>query len=212
MERSSEEDSPARNNTPAVLNSSQLSGAMARETIAISSVASLELQIVTIESDSNERTIPYGFHSQHQIVPPSLTDHNLPPSPLSVFATMAVIRTDEEYGPESPGPSIASPIPRPPMDVSTTEGWKTTHTSTEDATFYFEDEPRRVYWVIFSSESFDSNEPRHVSIASRASSTSPTPRQQKRKLSMGISFPKKKGVSQHTCEACGQPLRAKKTP
>ena len=40
VERSSEESSPIRNNTPAVLNSTELSGAMARETITISSVTS----------------------------------------------------------------------------------------------------------------------------------------------------------------------------
>ena len=41
VERSSEVGSPARNNTPAVLNSTQLSGAIAwRETTKISSVAS----------------------------------------------------------------------------------------------------------------------------------------------------------------------------
>ena len=38
----SEEGSPARNNTPAVINSTQLPGALAWETITISCVASLE--------------------------------------------------------------------------------------------------------------------------------------------------------------------------
>ena len=61
VERSSEESCPARNNTPAVLNSTQLSRAMAKETIAIYSVASPEPQIVTKGSGSNEPTIPYGF-------------------------------------------------------------------------------------------------------------------------------------------------------
>ena len=45
------------------LHSRQLSGAKARETITISSVTSPEPQIVTVESDSNEPTIPYGFGS-----------------------------------------------------------------------------------------------------------------------------------------------------
>ena len=39
VERSSEERSPARNNTPVVLSSTQPSGAMAKETITISSFA-----------------------------------------------------------------------------------------------------------------------------------------------------------------------------
>ena len=58
VERSSTDGSPVRNNTPAVLNSTELTGAMERETITISSVASPEPQIVTIDSDSNERTFP----------------------------------------------------------------------------------------------------------------------------------------------------------
>ena len=42
VERSSEEGSPAGNNTTAILNSTQISGAMAWETITISSVAPLQ--------------------------------------------------------------------------------------------------------------------------------------------------------------------------
>ena len=83
VERSSEEGSPARINTPAVLNSTQLSGAMARETITITSVASLEPHIVTIESVSIEPTISYGFGNKHPFVPPSLIDLNLPPNPFN---------------------------------------------------------------------------------------------------------------------------------
>ena len=101
VERSSEEGSSARNKTPVVLNSTELSGAMARETTTISSVTSPEPQIVTIASGSNEPTIPHGFGSQHPIVPPSLNDLNLPPNPVNVLATMAVIRADEEYSPLS---------------------------------------------------------------------------------------------------------------
>ena len=58
VERSSEEGSPIRNNTPGILNSTQLSGAMAKETITISSIASPEPQIDTIDSDSKEPTTP----------------------------------------------------------------------------------------------------------------------------------------------------------
>ena len=115
VERSSEKSSPARNNTPAVLNSTKLSGAMARYMITISSVTSLEPQIVTIESDYKEPTTPYGFGSQHPIVPPSLNDLNLPPIPFNVLATMAVIRTDEVYSHQSPEPSIPSPISTPQL-------------------------------------------------------------------------------------------------
>ena len=57
---------------------------------------------------------------------------------------MAVTRADDAFSPQSPEPSIPSPISTPPMNVSTIEGWDTTHTTTDDATFYTDDEPRRV--------------------------------------------------------------------
>ena len=115
---------------------------MERETVKISSVASLEPRIVTIDSDSNDPTIPYGFGSQHPIVPPSLNDLNVPPNPFNVLATMAVIRADEVYSPQSPEPSFPSPISTHPMNVSTIEDWETTHTTTDHAFFYTNDEPR----------------------------------------------------------------------
>ena len=107
---SSEECSPIGNNIQEVLNSTELSGAMERETIIVSSVASPEPRIVTIDSESNELTMPYGFGSQHPIVPSSLKDLNLPPNHINVLATRAVIRADAEYCPQSPEPSIPSPI------------------------------------------------------------------------------------------------------
>ena len=129
VERSSEEGSPARNNTLAVLDLTQLSAAMASETITFSSVAPLEPQIVTIDSDSNDPTIPYGFSSQHPNVPSSLNDLNLPPNPFNVLATRAVIRADEKYSPQSPESSIPSLISTPSLNVSTVEGWQTRHTN-----------------------------------------------------------------------------------
>ena len=141
-----------------------------------------------------------------------LNDLNLPSNPFNVLATMAVTRAAQEYSPQSLEISIPSPILTPPMSVRIIEGWETTHITTDDTTFYSEVEPRRVFLDISSSETFDSNEPRHVSITSSPSSAPPPPRPQKRKLSMGMSFPQQGGVSQHTCDACGQPLQAKKTP
>ena len=213
VEQTSTEGSPIRNNTPAIINSTEISGAMEREVITISSVASPEPRIVMLDPDSNDPTRPYGFGNQQPIVPPSLNDLNLPPNPFNVLATMVVIRVDDEYSPQSPEPSIPSPISTPPMNVCTTEGWgDTTHTTTDNDTFYTDVEPRRVYWDISSSDTFDSNEPRNVSVASSPSSTPPPPLRQKRRLSMGMSFPQKGGVSQHTCEACGQPLPKEKPP
>ena len=185
---------------------------MERYTITTSSVASPEQQIVMIDSDSNEPTFPFGFGSQHPIVPPSLNDLNLPPNPFSLLATVAVFQPDKEYSPQSPELFVPSPIPTPPLNLTTIEGWETTLTTTDDNTFYSEEEPRRVCWDTFPSELFDSNETRHVAFASSPSSTSPPPRRQKRKPSMRMPFPQKGGESQHTCEAWGQPVPAKKTP
>ena len=211
VKQTSTQGSPIRKNTPAILNSTEISVAMEREVITISSVASPEPRIVTLDSDSNDPTMPYGFGNQQPLVPPSLNDLNLPPNPFSVLATMAVIR-DDEYSPQSPEPTILSPISTPPINVSTIEGWDTMHTTTDNDTYYTDDEPRRVYWDISPSDTFDSNEPRNVSVASSPSSTPPPPPRQKRRLSMGMSFSQKAGMSQHTCEACGQPLPQGKPP
>ena len=135
VEHSLAESSPIRNNTPTILNSTGLSGAMEREAITTSSVASPEPQIVTIDSDSNEPTFLYGFVHQNPYVPPSLNDLNLPPNHFNVLTTMAVIRQDEEDSPQSPEPSDPSPISTLPMNVSTIEGWETQHTTTDDNTF-----------------------------------------------------------------------------
>ena len=75
---------------------------MATETITTSSVASPEAEMVTLDSDTNEPTFPYGFGNQHPIVPPNLNDLNLPPNPFNVLATMAVIQQDEDNSPQSP--------------------------------------------------------------------------------------------------------------
>ena len=118
---------------------------MAREpSLTISSVASLEPQIVTIDTDSNEPTYPYGFGNQHPIVPPSLSYLNLPPNPFNMLATMAVIQVDKEYSPQLPEPSIPSTISTPRKNVSTIECWEANQTTTDDATIYSHDEPRRI--------------------------------------------------------------------
>ena len=102
---------------------------------------------------------------------------------------------------------------RPPMNLSTIEGWETPHTTTDDNTSNSSDnEPRRVYRDFSPDEPIDSNEPRRVSPAESPSSTPPPPPRQKRTLSMGTSFPQKAGVSQHICETCGQPPPDRKTP
>ena len=136
VEQTSTEGCPIRNNTPVILNSTEISGVMEREVISTSTVPSPEPQIVTLDSDSNDPTIPYGFGNQQPIVPPSLNDLNLSPNPFNVMATMAVIQGNDAFSPQSLEPSIPSPISTPPMNVSTIEGWDTTHTTTDNYTFY----------------------------------------------------------------------------
>ena len=75
-------------------------------------------QIVTIDSDSNEPTRPYGFGRELSIVPPNLNNLNLPPNPFNLLATMFVVNptedgSDEDYCPQSPEPSDPSPISTP---------------------------------------------------------------------------------------------------
>ena len=193
MEQTSTEGSPIRNNTPAILNSTEISGAMETEVITISSVASPEPRIVTLDSDSNDPTVHYGFGHQQPIVPPSLKDLNLPPNPFNVLPTMAVILVHDEYSPQSPEPTILFQSQRLRGTSVLLKGGTQRINTTDNDTFNTDDEPRRVYWDISSSDTFDFNEPRNVSVASSPSSTPPSPSRQKRRLSMGMSFPQKMG-------------------
>ena len=201
VEQSSNDQSVPRPKTPIVLNvlnSTEISGDDTREKISISSIASPEPQIVTIDDDSNEPTMPYGFGRQLRIVRPSLNDLNLPPNPFNILATMAAASNAEEtnddnYSPQSTDPSELSSISTPPMKVSAFKSWETSYTTTDDDTFHLSDEPRRIYFLP----------------PSPSPPLSP-PRRQKRKLSLEMSFPKEGGVLQHICEACGQTIPSTK--
>ena len=80
VEQSSSELSPQRQNTPNILNSTEISEQHTAWMPSILSIASPEPRIFTIDDDSNEPTMPYGFGRQLPIVPPSLNDLNLPPN------------------------------------------------------------------------------------------------------------------------------------
>ena len=141
VEQSSTEPSPQRHNTPNILNSTEVSEQHTARMPSVSSIASPQPQIFTIDDDSNEPTMPYGFRRQLPIVPPSLNNLNLPPNSFNILATTAVVNHTEDgnndgYSPQSPDPSDPSPISTPPMNVSTFNSWETTHTTTDDNTFY----------------------------------------------------------------------------
>ena len=215
VEKLSNDQTVPRPNTPIVFNSTEISGDDTQKIISISSIASPEPQIVTINDNSNEITMPYAFGRQLPIVPPSLNDLNLPPNPFNILATMAVAHPiqsthDDNYSPQSPEPSELSSISTPPMNVSAFNSWETSYTSTDNNTFYTSDEPRRVYWDLSSDDDLGSGVPRNPSVVSSPCTTPPPPRAQKRKLSLGMSFPKDGGVSQHICEACGQTIPSTK--
>ena len=134
--------------------------------------------------------MPYGFGRQLPIFPPTLNDLNRPPNPFNILATMAMVNhtedgNDDNYSPQSQEPSEPSPISAFLKNVSTFDSWETSHTATDDNTFYSDDEPRRKYFLPSTP------------------TPPPPPRKLKSKLSLGVSFPKGRGVSQHICEACG---------
>ena len=218
VEQLSDEPSPRRNNSPDIINSTERSEHQASRMPSISTIASPQPHIFTLDDVSNEPTIPYGFGRQLPIVSPSLNDLNLSPNRFNILATMALVHQiqnphNDNYTPQSPEPSELSSISSPPMNVSTFNSLETSYTSTDNNTFYTSDEPRRFYWDFSSDDDLGSSVPRNPSVASSPCVTPPPPRAQKRKLSLGMSFPKDGGVSQHTYEACGQTIPAvKDTP
>ena len=211
VEQLSDELSPRRNNSPDIFNSTERSEHQTARMPSISTIASPQAHIFTINDDSNEPTLPNGFGRQLPIVPPSLNDLNLPPNLFNILATMGVVHQtqnthDDNFCPQSPEPSELSSISTPPMNVSAFNNCETSYTSTDDNTFYTSDEPRRVYWNLSSDDDLGSRVPRNPSVASSRCVTPPPPRAQKMKISLGMSFPKDGGMSQHICEDCGQTI------
>ena len=122
VEQWSNDPSLPRPNTPVVFNSAEMSGNDTREMISISFITSLGSQIVTIDTDSNKPTMPYGFGRQLPSIPPNLNDLNLPPNPFAILATMVLVKPtegghDEKYSPQSTEASELSLISTPPMSL-----------------------------------------------------------------------------------------------
>ena len=161
--------------------------------------------IVTLDDESNDTTFPYEFGAQQPTVPPSLND------PLNKLATMAAVPANptqrhDNFGPESPKPWKPSPISTPLLNLSSVEGWKTAHTTTDDNTFCSEDEPRRVRRKsALHGTSHSEGQPRRIYLLTSLYAPS-SPRKRKRKLEMGLSFPKKGRVSQNVYGAYRQTI------
>ena len=150
-EQLSREPSPQRNNSPNNFNSTDLSGLHTREMPTLSSVTSPEPDIVTLEDDSSDPTFLCQFRAQQPIVPPNWNNLYPPSHPFNVLATMAVVQLnptqhDKNYNHQSLELSRPSPISTPPMNLSMIDSWEALHTTTDDITFYSEDEHRRVHW------------------------------------------------------------------
>ena len=96
VEQLSNEPSPQGNNSPNILNSTELSGSHARETPPNSSVASPEPDIATLDNDSKDSTFAHGFRAQQPIVPPCLNDLSLAPNPFQILETMALINNGHD--------------------------------------------------------------------------------------------------------------------
>ena len=155
VEQSSGEQSPPRTNTPIVLNSRVLSGIHTRGMIIISSVTSPEPNIITIESDTNEPTMPFGFGWELPKITPSLNDLNLPPDLFNILAKMVVVeptalRHDKTFCLQSPEPSDPSATSTPPMNLSTIESWDT---SSDEDIFRFRGRALKKLSAINSSPS-----------------------------------------------------------
>ena len=162
VEQISNEPSPQRNNSPDILNSTELSEHHTARMPSISTIASPKPYIFTTDYDSNEPTIPYGFGRQLPTVPPSLNDLNLPPNPFKIPATTAIANNtedakDDNYSPQSPEPSEPSPISAPQRNVSAFNSWETSYTTIDNDTFYSSDEPRRKYFLPPSPASLPSS-------------------------------------------------------
>ena len=201
--------SQAHNETRSLnnLNSTTLLANHTRGMPTISSITSPEPNFVTLDDNSNDPIFPYGFEVYQPIVLPSLNSLNLPTNLFNILAAMTVVQQipsqhDDNYSPQTPEPSESSTISTPPINLSTIDGWENRHAKLIDNTFYSEDQPRRVHWNSPMDETFRlEGKLRRIYLLPSPYLPSP-PRQMKRKLEMGMNFPKN-GVSQHVWDACG---------
>ena len=196
VEQSSNKPSTLNPNTPIFLNSSAISGNNTQEMTKLSSIASHGPQMITIDSDSNEPTMPYRFGRKLPIIPPSLNDLNLPPDPFNILATMAVAdliaeRYDERFSPQTTGAvGTVTGIDAPDEPQ---HNWGMGETTYDNGWSY-------IWYILLWWWSPEKLYPTFQSFPT------PSPWKLKRELSLGMSFPKREGASQHICEAYEQLL------
>ena len=173
------------------LESTELSLAMAKEIITITSVTSPEPENVTIESDSDDLSIPYGYGRQVPVVLP-IHELDLPIKAFNVRMSITLAPTTET--PEYHRANHDSPISTAPFDI-------------------FDKSKQSI--MVNTGDVWETRRRAHSTRMSHEDSLwhwSPTQHNSERKLSLGVSFPKKKGTLQHGCRACGQPLMRRTHP
>ena len=104
VEQLSSEPNPQRNNSPNIFSSTELSGMHTRELPTLFLVTSPEPDIVILDANSSDATLPYGFGAQQPLVPLSLNDLNLPTNLCNILAGMTVVQLnpvqhDKKYSP-----------------------------------------------------------------------------------------------------------------
>ena len=191
---SSGEQNPPRKNTPDILNSRELSGARAKVVITISSVASPASYIVTIETNSKTPTMPYSYGRRQPNIPSSLKDLNLPKNPFNVMTLFSPApRTEAHLYPTQVDDSPIQPEITDILDIATPlkgqyGGWL--------ANIF----RRRGVWIRRATKFISRLKP-FLNVTATMST---------KEWAWECLF-QKRGVSQHTCKACGQPLLSKKT-
>ena len=96
VEQFSGKQSPPKNTTSRILNSTDITGPRPKENITHLSVASPEPQIIRIESDSKKPTFLFGYEKLEPITPLKFNDLTLMINLSNIMATVEIVRTTED--------------------------------------------------------------------------------------------------------------------
>ena len=194
VERLSGKHTPPRHTIQNVPDFTELSGVHVGDLIKISPVTSPKLNIETIESHTNELTIPYGYRRQDPMFHPVSTIWICGPT-LSMSWLQWCLCNQQQ--------------------VSTLRGIVHSHWCLRSWVQFWR---HRWLWVqckagthLQTSEQFAPMSPGE-SILSQVHPPRRCPQEDKSENWTWEYLFFKRGVSPHTCNACGQPLPAQKTP